>query len=438
MATDTDIRLRSQLDANQQHREQMCRAILATDPKYKEVRPRHPRGGPDGGRDIEAQFENRCTCFGAVGFANGANDSEDQKKKLKKKFDDDLTSALKANSDLEAFVFLTNVCFTIGEQEEMRLAAKAKGVSHCEIFDRERLRIELDSPSGFFIRFQFLNIPLSEAEQASFLARYGDQVQDVISKGFRGVERSLDRLLFLAEASDTLSSVYVRFTLKEEYLAADIGHFRAFVNLHLKEIKHGIVAVWFGSTDKSARFRDDFDEKGSYGTEPGIGAGIAGGQWEKRLPLDESATEEDSVQVLNAWQPAGWSDGVGQNSVRSIIIKYTHDTDLIRTMPRLALRDLDSSFFLPFLNGSLAKKVQSIQLFANGYELANYGPEDFYVDNTKFDFKIPSNFSDQELSDCWVRIRPKVASMFFLEFNANTPRRLFEHKAVPEMNIDYS
>ena len=171
MATETDIRLRSWLDSNQRDREQMCRAILALDGRYSDVRPRHPAGGPDGGRDIEATFENNREAYGAVGFANSANDSEEQKKQIRKKFKDDLASALNANPQLKAFAFLTNLHFTMGEQDAMKQEAKKAGIEHCEILDRERIRIELDSPSGFFIRFQYLSIPLSDTEQASFLAK---------------------------------------------------------------------------------------------------------------------------------------------------------------------------------------------------------------------------------------------------------------------------
>lgn len=74
MPTETDIRLRSWLDANQRDREQMCRSVLALDPRYSDVRPRQPAGGPDGGRDIEAIFDSDRVAYGAVGFHNGAND----------------------------------------------------------------------------------------------------------------------------------------------------------------------------------------------------------------------------------------------------------------------------------------------------------------------------------------------------------------------------
>lgn len=225
MPTETDIRLRSWLDANQRDREQMCRSVLALDPHYSDVRSRHPSGGPDGGRDVEALFEGGRIAYGAVGFQNGANDSDEQKKQIKKKFSADLQSALSAKPEPKVFAFLTNLHFTMGEQSEMNEMALKAGVEHCDILDRERLRIELDSPAGFFVRFQHLAIPLSEAEQASFLARYGDRIQQVVSTGFQRIERTLSLILFLQEASNVLDGIYVRFELKRSYPAAEIGIF---------------------------------------------------------------------------------------------------------------------------------------------------------------------------------------------------------------------
>jgi len=123
MPTETDLRLRSWLDANQRDREYMCRAIMALDSHYSDVRPRHPSGGPDGGRDIEAVHDGERVTYGAVGFINGANDSDAQKKKIRTKFADDLRAALKAKSDLKVFVFMTNLHLSVGDQEH--LVAKA-------------------------------------------------------------------------------------------------------------------------------------------------------------------------------------------------------------------------------------------------------------------------------------------------------------------------
>ena len=353
MPTDTDIRLRSSLDTNQRDREQMCRSVLALDPHYSDVRPRHPEGGPDGGRDIEAVFDGDRVAYGAVGFHNGANDSDEQKKRIKKKFTSDLASAIDAKPDLKVFAFLTNLHFTMGEQLAMKDEAQRVGIEHCDILDRERLRIELDSPGGFFIRRQYLGIPLSDAEQASFLARYGDRIQEVVSTGFQRIERTLNRILFLQEAADVLDGVYVRFQLKKSYPADEIRHFRAFVDIALRAVKYDIFMIWFGSSDKSHRFRADI--KGEEKNEPpGIAYGISRGQWERHVKLSAPGNddEEDENETASASAEAdedkkekklvyvGGGSSIGMDPVPSITVRYSHDDPLIRFRPRLQLRDL--------------------------------------------------------------------------------------------------
>ena len=447
MPTETDIRLRIKLDGNQPDREQMCRSVLALDPHYSDVRPRHPSGGPDGGRDIEAVFDNERIAYGAVGFHNGANDSNEQKKRIRSKFSSDLRSALAAKPDLKVFAFLTNLHFTMGEQSKMKEEARKAGIDHCDILDRDRLRIELDSPSGFFVRFQYLGIPLSEAEQASFLSRYGDRIQEVVSTGFQRIERTLDRILFLHEAGNILDGIYVRFQLKETYPADEIGHFRAFVSVHLRAIKHDILAIWFGSSDKSYRFRTDASDE-LRNEQAGIAHGIASGQWEshfKLSPLGENEAQVDSRESDEnvAGDPnlvlVGSGSSIGMDPVSTIFVRYSHDDPLIRFRPRLELRDLDGCMFLPVLNRSLAEKLQSVEVFANGYKLAQIGPEDFIIDSSSYESKMLDTFTAEELDDSWVRLRPSNrSSAFCLHFNSTTPRRMFEYEETPDTRIPKS
>ena len=119
MPYQTDEKLKSYLDTNQLHREQMCRAILAADKRYSDVRPRHPRGGPDGGRDMEAIYRESQVAYGAVGFVNQANDSLEQKRTIKQKFVDDLASAVSDGKKPDGFVFFTNLSMTAGEKETL-------------------------------------------------------------------------------------------------------------------------------------------------------------------------------------------------------------------------------------------------------------------------------------------------------------------------------
>lgn len=420
----------------------MCRSILALDPHYTDVRPRHPSGGPDGGRDIEALFDGNVTAFGAVGFHNGANDSSEQKREIRSKFSRDLNAALRAKPDLKVFAFLTNLHLTMGEQSEMIDEARRAGVEHCDVLDRERLRIELDSPAGFFIRFQHLGIPLSEAEQASFLAHYGDRVQEVVSTGFQRMERTLNRILFLQESRDVLSGIFVRFRLKNAYPATEIGHFRAFVSVHLHAIKHDIHGICFGASDKSNRFRRDHPAE-IVDQPPGIKHGMSHGQWEKyvKLTVPEMVTEaevDDATEDAsdhNKLVQVGDGSSVGMDPVSLVVIRYHHDDHIIRYQPRLELRDLDSSWFMPVLNQAFAKKIHTIEVFANGYLLAHIGSENFRIDASAYQSEqLDTFFTPEELDDPWVRVRPAdFASAFILEFSSTTPRRMFGHEEPPDI-----
>ena len=399
----------------------MCRDVLATDKRFSNVVPRHPRGGPDGGRDIEARYRNEELTFGAVGFMNQANNSAEQKKVVQKKFKDDLDVALANDPKPRVFVFFTNNNFTVGEKDSLISIAKSKGFSHAEIFDRERIRMALDSTDGFAIRFQYLGIALSEAEQSSFFARWGDEIQSVIATGFQRVESSLDRILFLQEVQDVLSTLFVQFELDRTYAADEINHFRAFCYLHLKEPKLRIFEIVFGSTDRSQRTQQGAqpEEAGP----PGIKDGIAGGAWERHIEAERQGGKRRRPPTGRR-QVSG-SSSIGMDSVRLVTIAYAHDHDLIRPFPRLSLKDFDDASWIPMLNRSLAEKIRGIHVYANGYKLHEYSKSEFYVDPTSFEPDIPVPFTEDELRDGWVRLRPQRASSFRMSFSDYTPRRLF-------------
>src|SRR5688572_15736005 len=100
----TEERLRTWLDANQVQRERLCIAVLAIEGDYSKVRPRRPKGGPDGARDIEAKYRGGVIVWGAVGFRNSTKDSAEDKAWVRKKFMADIESALLENSNLKGFV----------------------------------------------------------------------------------------------------------------------------------------------------------------------------------------------------------------------------------------------------------------------------------------------------------------------------------------------
>lgn len=431
MAYETDERLKGYLDTNQLHREQLCLAILALDKRFTNVRPRHPRGGPDGGRDIEAQFRGAELAYGAVGFVNQAADVEEKKRTIRTKFGDDLNSAWNANPRPSVFVFFTNVNFTAGEKSDLISQARAKGFAACEILDRERLRAALDSPDGFAARFQFLNIAMSESEQASFFAKWGDEIQSVIATGFQEVHSTLSQLLFLQEAVRPISGLHVQFKLDREYDATEIKHFRTFCSIYLREPKLDIFGLLIGKTDKAHRFRTDIKQE--HEERPGIALGIASGQWKVAWSgmseqEDSSESDVDDDNYVEKYVPIGCGSAVGMKSVKHLVVSYT-TASFIRFEPVLSLMDFDECMLMPILNKSLAEKLQGIRIYANGYMLLDLDKEAFEIDSSNFEFDLDEAFSEDELSDPWVRIRPaKFSSGFNLSFLDNVPVRMFKSK----------
>jgi len=431
VAYETDERLKGYLDTNQLHREQLCLAILALDKRFTNVRPRHPRGGPDGGRDIEAQFRGSELAYGAVGFVNQAADVEEKKRTIRAKFGDDLISAWDANPRPSVFVFFTNVNFTVGEKTDLVSQARTKGFAACDILDRERLRAALDSPDGFAARFQFLSIAMSESEQASFFAKWGDEIQSVIATGFQEVHSTLSQLLFLQEAGRPISGLHVQFKLDREYDATEIRHFRAFCSIYLREPKLGIFGLLIGKTDKAVRFRTDIKEERD--ERPGIALGIASGQWKVAWSgmseqEDSSASDADDDNNLERYVPIGCGSGVGMKSIKHLVVSYTTDS-FIRFEPVLSLMDFDECMLMPILNKSLAEKLAGIRIFANGYMLLDLDKKAFGIDSSKFELDLSEAFSEDELSDPWVRVRPvEFSSGFSLSFVDNVPVRMFKSK----------
>lgn len=418
--------MKSYLDTNQLQRERMCVAVLALDKRFTNVRPRHPRGGPDGGRDIEAIFGGEQKVHGAIGFVNQANDSTDHKKKAQKKFVGDLASAIAADPEIKSFVFFTNVNLTAGEKDALIQKVTKSGLAHCEIFDRERIRLVLDGADGMAIRFQSLGIPMSEAEQATFFARWGDDIQSVIVDGFSEIKKSLNRMQFLQEMNAPLDQFLVLLELDREYDGNEIGHFRFFVSISLAEPRDGLFMLTFGTSDRADRAR----AKSVADVEAmpaGILHGMMGAKWERRIPAAEHAPNED-VADEGADHDEGTNVGtftsVGMEKVRFLRAEFGYGGGSFRFGPYLRLSDIDESMIALFVNKALAEKIKAIHFIGNQYKLAEYGREGFRID-TQGKFEPSLIFTPSELSDEWRRIMRNFGP-FSVRYAEMTPIRLFE------------
>ncbi|GMU80863.1 MAG: hypothetical protein AMXMBFR47_07340 [Planctomycetota bacterium] len=219
----TEERLRFHLDSNQVMRERLCLAIMPLLGPYTQVRPRRPKGGPDGGRDIEALSHGSTAVWGAVGFRNGGGNDDAARRETRDKFDADLSRALSESPDLREFVFFTNVDLTPGIIEQLKRAAASRGLAAVDICDMERLRHALDSPEGLIARLQFLDIPMSPTEQIGLVSKFGSQLQQAVISRFDRVERTLSEMERFLDLQKPLHRLDVYLSLKEPCCSADIG-----------------------------------------------------------------------------------------------------------------------------------------------------------------------------------------------------------------------
>jgi Fic/DOC family len=153
---DTEIRLRV-WRRGQTIAERLCAGILRIS-GYTDVDPQAPLGGPDGKKDIVAWRDEKkyvAACYfptTPVTFP-----------KIKNKYQADLAGV--AANDADGFVFFVNQMLTVGQRKN--LLALGNPVSD-EIFHLERISGELDSPRGYGLRLEHLQIPMSPEEQVSY------------------------------------------------------------------------------------------------------------------------------------------------------------------------------------------------------------------------------------------------------------------------------
>src|SRR5712672_2444786 len=83
--------------------------------------------------------------------------------------------------------------------------------------------LRLDSSEGLAIRYQYLRIPMSEAEQALFFSKWGEKINQSISEGFSETTKLLNRVQFFHEATYGLRELSVLMELDREYPEEELG-----------------------------------------------------------------------------------------------------------------------------------------------------------------------------------------------------------------------
>jgi RNase H-fold protein (predicted Holliday junction resolvase) len=415
----TDEKLKSYLDTNTLKQEQMCAAVLANNKNFTNRQPQQPRGGMDGSRDMIVTYKDNYLAYVAVGFVNTANDSSKQRSSIKEKFKKDLEKAINHEMKPDVFVFFTNITTTSPMKDDFNKQANSKGLLHCEQYDRERIRHELDNVNGFAIRFQYLDIPLSEAEQFSFFSCWGDDIQSVISTGFHKVENTLNRLLFLNEANAPIFNFEVVLELDRSYALDDIGNYRVYCCAEPTDVTIEIEAIFFGCF---SRANNRIDQHDIIATQAETIYGIYGSQWAGY----RNSNKEGYTQISSSG-----SSQVGTDEIQRISIHYG-DYIWRSIPPHLLLKDIDSTMYAVYINESLAHKIERIKVYSNGYKLSEYQSSNFHIEKIETEFNVPVKFTDDELSSSWAIVRPNKSSTFIFNFLDSTPVRRFTAKQIRE------
>lgn len=220
----TEERLRTYV-LDQPSRERMCLELLALDSDYSSVRPRRPKGGPDGGRDIEALYKGAVVACGAVAWKTNARDEASERAEIAAKFTSDLNAAMATRPEMGAFVFFTNVDLLPSEKTELEAIATSKNIDHVDIRDREVLRLALDNAGGLLIRLRYLDLPMSKDEQLALIASFGRVIAEAVESEARRTSAGLARVEFRQARTDAVRSVDLIVHLREEATAAELGRF---------------------------------------------------------------------------------------------------------------------------------------------------------------------------------------------------------------------
>jgi hypothetical protein len=98
-------------------------------------------------------------------------------------------------------------------------------------------------------------------------------------------------------------------------------------------------------------------------------------------------------------------------------------SELINDPDQLVLKDLDEAWIAVFVNASIANRIASVRVFANGYLILNLERSSLDFSEPNGEVSTPWTFEPSELSDPWVRVIPHGHPV--LRFDEVTPTRMY-------------
>ena len=167
--------------------ERLCAHLLHIE-GFESIDPQCPLGGPDGKKDVICS-KNGKRWVAAVHFPPTPSTVG----AISSKFTNDLEGV--AANHAEAFVFFVNQHMTPSERASLLEIADPV---EAEIYHLERITSLLDSPKGYGLRLQYLQIPMSMEEQLAFWSAFNyDITRKLLDNESRlaSIDRKLDEVL---------------------------------------------------------------------------------------------------------------------------------------------------------------------------------------------------------------------------------------------------
>lgn len=368
----TEERLRNHLDSNQVMRERLCLAILPLLGPYTRERPRRPKGGPDGGRDIEAVYDGSLIVWGAVGFRNGGGIDEVARREAQKKFRFDLDRAIEENPMLPGFVFFTNIDLTPGIIEGLKQIAIGKGLTVVDVFDIEWLRHVLDSPEGMIARLQYLEIPMSTTEQIVLVNKFGTQLQNAVLARFDRVERTLSQMERFLGFQKPLYRMDFYLSLNTSCSSADLGDHALLLKINgLHDLRKTAFFLCVNQASHNASSTS--------------------------LVLQAHSWMADRKETFVSFTPS-----IGSN--RSVMRSFC-ELSLRTGGHRVRIADLTSIHLTAYVTEGFEALVKRIAVDANGYELFNLPT---VGSNECLEVELPDNAPSNIRSQKWITVASNV------------------------------
>lgn len=251
------------------------------------------------------------------------------------------------------------------------------------------------------------NISLSNAEQAAFFAEYGSQIEQILHKGFGGIDNRLKRLEFLHDCSKPLMGATAILTLRQECTVEDLGHFRFMVEVFNMHEDAPYPGLWIAG-------RDAYPERHSQG-KSGKYIGVQSLAWSRNPDEEIQNTQFSMFSISTNQLDAG---------------AHLHKRGPYRT-----LKDLDGRRMSIYVTKPLFDLTAGIYFIANDYIIAGADAEYFIPLDVSPLMVWPEPLSEVEKQVPWVVVTLKIVDPpewmnpelartgWNLEFSTYTPQK---------------